>query len=340
MKTLNSITATVVVIAVAIMALLTSFTAQANVYEDRVKEALDNIAQKANSSSVGYTYSANTDPETSNKDGELRITKFKLGRHDVYLIDQAVTVYQKINDDSKGGTVPYLYTLWCNTANEDRTYSGINLYYSHENSILVGANTDNCYTVGFFLSENTDYRNTYTLEWSNTSGDSVKGRIITTFGPVASKMHTMGFKLSNWPLDDYDFNTEDFNAQIEKLQAGMGQFNEGVERLKTTGTVIISSTTNTETASSWMKKMLFYLDKIQLDGNDSRYIYLSKLYDLCKDTDCLDQTDLKVAMQQLASVYKRLKGKNKLKENELLFLESMVDLLENKTKSIHSWHPD
>lgn len=91
-------------------------------------------------------------------------------------------------------------------------------------------------------------------------------------------------------------------------------------------------------ANDWMKKLLFYVEKIQQSGD--RYLYLSKLYELCKDTDGLDQTDLKIGMQQLASVYKQLKEKKKLKENELLFLESMVDLLENKTKSIHSWNPD
>ena len=81
-------------------------------------------------------------------------------------------------------------------------------------------------------------------------------------------------------------------------------------------------------SNSWMKKLLFYIEKIQQPGD--RYLYLSKLYDLCKDTDGLDQTDLKIGMQQLASVYKQLKSKNKLKENELIFLESMVDLLEAK----------
>jgi hypothetical protein len=87
-----------------------------------------------------------------------------------------------------------------------------------------------------------------------------------------------------------------------------------------------------------MKKLLFYVEKVQQPGD--RYLYLSKIYELCKDTEGLDQMDLKIAMQQLASVYKQLKEKKKLKENELLFLESMVDLLENKTKSIHSWNPD
>ena len=151
---------------IALLAILMPVMASANTYENRVKEALERISLKANSnSSIGLTYSAHDDPETGQSDGELRIIKFKLGPREAHLIEQAKAVYQLINNDSKSGKVPYLYTLWLNTANQDRTYSGINLYYSHENSILVGADADNCYTVGFFLSENTNYRNTYTLEW-------------------------------------------------------------------------------------------------------------------------------------------------------------------------------
>ena len=326
MKTLSHI--------IALVTLLMPVMASANNYESRIKEALEKIAKNANnSSSIGITYNAQNDPETGQNDGELRIAKFNLGPREAHLIDQAKAIYQLINNESKRGKVPYLYTLWLNNDNQDRLYSGINLYYSHENSILVGADADNCYTVGFFLSENTNYRNTYTLEWSNTSGDSVKGRVITTFGPVASKVHTLRFNSDNWPFDDFDIDTVAFNAQMEKLQAGMERFNEGMERLKSaSGTVVITSSSDTGNAKNWMKKMLFYLDKIQSDSKDSRYIYLSKLYDLCKNTDGLDQTDLKIAMQQLASVYKQLKAKSKLKENELLFLENMVDLLESKTQ--------
>lgn len=328
MKTIRNI--------IALVAILMPIMACANNYESRIKEALEFITQKTNNcSSIGVTYNAHNDPETGQNDGELRIAKFKLGPREAHLIDQAKAIYQQINDDSQSGHVPYLYTLWLNTANQDRTYSGINLYYSHENSILVGADADNCYTVGFFLSENTDYRNTYTLEWSNTNGDSVKGRVITTFGPVASKVHGMSSSFSTtgtFTLDDYDFDTGALDAQMEKLRAGMARFNEGMERLKSSkGTITITSSTDTGTSSHWMKKMLFYIEKVQQDDGD-RYIYLSKLYELCKNTEGLDQTDLKIAMQQIASVYKQLKSKSKLKENELLFLESMVDLLESKIK--------
>ena len=316
---------------IVLFVLLMPVIASANDYENRVKEALENIAQNGSSRSLGVTYSAHADPETGQNDGELRIAKFKLGPREAYLLEKAKAVYQLISNDSQTGKVPNLYTMWMNTDNQDWTYPGINLYYSHENSILVGANADNCYTVGFFLSENTDYRNTYTLEWNDMGGDSVKGRVITTFGPVASKVHTLKTNSDNWPLDDFDIDTVAFNAQMQKLQAGMARFNEGMEKLKTaTGTFIVSSSSGADTASSWMKKMLFYLDKIQRDGKDSRYIYLSKLFELCKNTDCLDQTDLKIALQQVAACYKKLKSKNILQENELLFLQSMADVLESK----------
>ena len=327
MKTIRNI--------IALVAILMPIMACANNYESRIKEALELITQKANNcSSIGVTYNAHNDPETGQNDGELRIAKFKLGPREAHLIDQAKAIYQQINDDSQSGHVPYLYTLWLNTANQDRTYSGINLYYSHENSILVGADADNCYTVGFFLSENTDYRNTYTLEWSDTSGDSVKGRVITTFGPVASKVHGIAINSGNWSLDDYNFDTDTFDDKMEKLQAGMARFNEGMERLKSaSGSFVITSSTGTDTPSGWMKKMLFYLDKIQGDGKESRYIYLSKLYELCKNTDCLDRQDLKIALQQVSSIYKQLKSKNRLAENELMFLENMGDILEGKIQS-------
>ena len=81
-----------------------------------------------------------------------------------------------------------------------------------------------------------------------------------------------------------------------------------------------------------MQKLLFYVEKLQ-DNGSAHYIYLSKLYELCKNTEGLDQMDLKIGMQQLASVYKQFKEKKKLKESELLFLESMVDLLQSKIKN-------
>jgi hypothetical protein len=426
------------IIIATLIALLVPVVASANVYENRVKEALENITQKAKISNIGLTYSTNTDPETGQKDGELRVVMFKLGNRDFHLIDQAVSVYQQINADSREGEVPYLYTLWFNSDNKDRTYSGINLYYSHDNSILVGTEADNCYTVGFYLSENTDYRHTYTLEWNDSEGDSLKGRIITTFGPIKAKATGNGSKLIPFSFsldsDSYDkfveqmqaSTEEKYQAAIEKALAAKekalaakekalaaketaldeasvikgkvtddngepligalvlpvgreygtatdinGEFSlnlpDYVKQIKVSyvgyKTQVLSVepnmaitmipgksddnelsdlflrvpykdkslTPSKPDAKDWMKKLLFYVEKIQQPGD--RYLYLSKLYELCKDTEGLDQMDLKIAMQQLASVYKQLKDKKKLKENELLFLESMVDLLHSKIKN-------
>ena len=438
-------------IIVTLIALLLPAVASANVYENRVKEALENITQKANISNIGLTYSTNPDPETGGKDGELRIVKFKLGRPDIYLIHQAVAVYLEINEDSKEGDVPYLYTLWFNTSNEDRTYPGVRLYYSPENSILVGDDAENCYTVGFYLSENTNYRHTYTLEWSDTEGDSLKGRIITTFGPIKDKARSQNLRLNGYRLDtdnldmwigqlqaermgEYEKELEKAQAKLEKAQAKLEKdlskypnhssssssssssfSSDGSQVVKgivtdpngepLCGAVIQpvggSSGTSTDfngrfmliipnhvtqlkvsyvgyqtqvllvepnmaitmkddepskskgngdlsdlflrvpkndksltpsqpNSQDWMKKLLFYLDKIQCDGNDSRYIYLSKLYELCKSTECLDQQDLKIALQQVSTTYNKLKSKKVLTENELLFLQSMADVLQAK----------
>ena len=51
MKTQNSFIATIIVILVMIMALLTSFTASANVYEDRLQTAFDDIINAVSLSS-------------------------------------------------------------------------------------------------------------------------------------------------------------------------------------------------------------------------------------------------------------------------------------------------
>lgn len=94
---------------------------------------------------------------------------------------------------------------------------------------------------------------------------------------------------------------------------------------------------NKRPSKEWMQQLLFCLDRLQ-KNDDDRHIYLSKLYNLCKDTDGLDQTDLKTAAQQLSSVYEQLKSKSRfkvkaqLKENELIFLKNLVDLLESKIK--------
>ena len=224
-----------------------------------------------------------------------------------------------------------IYTLWC--TNHANTFQGYRLYYDPENTIIVGLACNYCYTVGLISPDNVKHRTTYTIEWDDAApGDSIKGRLITTYAPTKPKKVFTD-------VDDYDKYMSQFQAGMEKYQEGMEKYRVAMEKaqgalsgLSDGQTQVYSFSSSSKTdGESWMKKLLFYVNKVQENGN--RHLYLSKLYELCKDTEGLDQTDLKIGMQQLASVYKLLKEKKKLKENELLFLESMVDLLENKTKN-------
>ena len=348
MKTLNSFIATTTIIMVAIMALLTSFTASANVYEDRLKEAFNDIINVVPHEDLSQMHTTYTAPETGVKEGQLDVYKFTIDSGNVGLINNAKEAYEQLNGNSNAD----VYTLWWND-NDDGTFQGYRLYYSPEQTIVVGLACDHCYTVGFLTPDDKQHRKTYTLEWSkNDDSDSISGRLITTYAPIKAKA-TEGQRISSVVIssDDYDKFMEKFQAGMEKYQQGMEKYQAAMEKAKGALSDLSdgqshsfsfssssSSSSSHGNAKDWMKKLLFYVEKVQQPGD--RYLYLSKLYELCKDTEGLDQMDLKIGMQQLASVYKQLKEKKKLKENELLFLESMVDLLENKTKSIHSWNPD
>ncbi len=344
MKTLNSIIATTTIIMVAIMALLTSFTASANVYEDRLKEAFNDIINAVPHEGLSQMHTTYTDPETGVKEGQLDVYKFTIDSGNVGLINNAKDAYEQLNGNSNAD----VYTLWWND-NDDGTFQGYRLYYSPEQTIVAGLACDHCYTVGFLTPDDKQHRKTYTLEWSkNDDSDSISGRLITTYAPIKAKA-TEGRRISSVVIssDDYDKYMDQFQAGMEKYQQGMEKYQAAMEKAQgalsdlsdgQSHSFSFSSSSSHDNAKDWMKKLLFYVEKVQQPGD--RYLYLSKLYELCKDTEGLDQTDLKIGMQQLASVYKQLKEKKKLKENELLFLESMVDLLENKTKSIHSWNPD
>ena len=340
MKTQNSIIATITIIMVMIMTLLTSFTVSANVYEDRLQTAFDNIINTVPLDSREHMVSIYSDPETGTKEGHLDVYKFTIDHEGMSLINDAKKIYEQIN----GNNIAEIYTLWWND-NDDGSFQGYRLYYSPENAIVVGLACDHCYTVGFVAPDDKQHRKTYTLEWSNNDdSDSISGRIITTYAPIKAKA-TDGNRLSSMVIssDDYDKYLEKFQAGMEKYQEGMEKYQADMEKAQGALSYLSdgqshsfsfssssSSSSSSNNNSKWMKELLFYVGKIQQSGN--RYLYLSKLYDLCKDTDCLDQTDLKIAMRQLAAVYQQLKEKKNLKENELLFLESMVDLLDSKIK--------
>jgi hypothetical protein len=444
MKTQNSFIATIIVILVMIMALLTSFTVNANVYEDRLQTAFDDIINAVSVASREHMVSIYSDPETGMKEGQLDVFKFTIDRNGIDLINAAKAVYEQMN----GADIKEIYTLWWN--DNDRDFQGYRLYYNPDDAIVVGLGCDHCYTVGFVAPDDKQHRKTYTLEWSTPDdNDSISGRIITTYAPIKVKstsnaliiapdyfdklieMRTEGWenyqkelekaqaklekaqgklekaqeqlsKHQNKPSSFYrslggqvvkgkvtDPNGEPLiGALVEPVEQGLGygtatDFNgkftltvpDNVKTLRVSyvgyetqnlpiepdmaitmkedekqrnelsdlflrakpRTNPLSESDNND-SNSWMKKLLFYVEKVQQPGD--RYLYLSKLYELCKDTEGLDQMDLKIAAKQLESVYKQLKDKKKLKENELIFLESMVDLLHSKIKDIHYWNPD
>ena len=327
MKTTNHI------IIATLIALFMPTVASANVYEDRLKEAFDNITNAVLLEDLSQMHTTYTDPETGVKEGQLDVIKFTIGSENMDLINNAKRVYEQLGDDIENN-LPLrgeIYTLWW--GHHDDTSQGYRLYYDPENTIIVGLACDYCYTVGLISPDNVKHRTTYTIEWDDAApGDSIKGRLITTYAPTKPKKVFTD-------VDDYDKYMSQFQAGMEKYQEGMEKYRVAMEKaqgalsgLSDGQTQVYSFSSSSKTdGESWMKKLLFYVNKVQENGN--RHLYLSKLYELCKDTEGLDQTDLKIGMQQLASVYKLLKEKKKLKENELLFLESMVDLLENKTKN-------
>ena len=335
MKTTSYIIATLI-------AILVPATASANVYEDRLKEAFDDIVSAVSfpfsDKDASQMHTIYSDPETGAKEGQLDVYKFTIDNESIDLINNAKRVYEQMNGNSNAD----VYTLWWSD-NDDGSFQGYRLYYSPEQTIVVGLACDHCYTVGFVAPDDKQHRKTYTLEWSkNDDSDSISGRLITTYAPVKAKA-TDGHRMISSVVissDDYDKYMEQFQAGMEKYQQGMEKYKSAMEKAQgalsglsdgQSHSFSFSSSSSHGNAKDWMKKLLFYINKVQENGD--RYLYLSKLYELCKDTDGLDQTDLKIGMRQLASVYKQFKEKKKLKESELLFLESMVDLLQSKIKN-------
>ncbi len=331
------------IIIATLIALLVPATASANVYEDRLKEAFDDIINAVPIDDLSQMHTSYTDPETGVKEGQLDVIKFTLGSENVGLINNAKRVYEQVNGNSSAD----IYTLWWND-NDDGTFQGYRLYYSPEQTIVVGLACDHCYTVGFLTPDDKQHRTTYTIEWSEDVDGGISGRIVTTYAPIKPKA-TDGMRISSVVMspDDYDKYMAQFQAGMEKYQEGMEKYQAAMEKAQGSlekaqgalsglsdgqGHTYSFSTSSKTNAKSWMQKLLFYVEKLQ-DNSSAHYLYLSKLYELCKDTEGLDQTDLKIGMQQLAAIYKKLKGTNELKENELQFLESMVDLLQSKIKN-------
>ena len=220
MKTQNSIIATITVIMVMIMVLLTSFTVNANVYEDRLQIAFDDIMNAVSLTSREQMVNIYSDPETGVKEGQLDVFKFTIDRSGIDLINDAKRVYEQMNGNSDAD----VFVLWWNE--NDRDFQGYRLYYSPEQTIVVGLACDHCYTVGFVAPDDKQHRKTYTLEWNNLGdNDSISGRLITTYAPIKAKA-TEGHRISSLVIssDDYDKYMEQFQAGMEKYQQGMEKY--------------------------------------------------------------------------------------------------------------------
>ena len=213
MKTTNYIIATLI-------AMLVPATASANVYEDRLKEAFDNIISAVPHEHISQYHNIYSDPETGVKEGQLDVYKFTIDNESIDLINNAKRVYEQMNGNSDAD----VYTLWWSD-NDDGSFQGCRLYYSPDQTIVVGLACDHCYTVGFVAPDDKQHRTTYTLEWSSVEGsDSITGRLITTYAPIKAKA-TDGHRISSIVI-----SSDDYDKYMEQFQAGMEEYQQGMEK--------------------------------------------------------------------------------------------------------------
>ena len=147
------------------------------------------IVKKQNTLKVHNTFS---NPENGEKEGELTIYKFVLPKSDVSYTDSVRVLYEAISQAMDDGKIPRsgIYTLWSITGNKDRSYTGYRLYHNKSEFTLVGTESDNCYTVGLINEDDTQFRTTYTIEWSEMSDGGVTGRLITTYAPIKPQIES------------------------------------------------------------------------------------------------------------------------------------------------------
>ena len=147
------------------------------------------IVKKQNTLKVHNTFS---NPENGEKEGELTIYKFVLPKSDVSYTDSVRVLYEAISQAMDDGKIHRrgIYTLWSITGNKDRSYTGYRLYHNKSEFTLVGTESDNCYTVGLINEDDTQFRTTYTIEWSEMSDGGVTGRMITTYAPIKPQIES------------------------------------------------------------------------------------------------------------------------------------------------------
>lgn len=139
------------------------------------------IVKQENTLTIHNTYYTSLNGEM---EGELTIYKFKLPKSKAEYIDSVKVLYDAIDQLLDDKIVRRsIYTLWSLSGNKERTFTGYRLYYNKSESMIVGTEAENCYTVGIINEADTLFRTTYTIEWSEMTDRGIAGRLITTYAP-------------------------------------------------------------------------------------------------------------------------------------------------------------
>ena len=188
------------------------------------------IVQKQNTLKVHNTFS---NPENGEKEGELTIYKFVLPESDVSYTDSVRVQYEAISQAMDDGKIPRsgIYTLWSITGNKDRSYTGYRLYHNKSEFTLVGTESDNCYTVGLINEDDTQFRTTYTIEWSETSDGGVTGRLITTYAPIKPQIESPTVTPPSEPKNDNKMWMRKLFFYLDKLKDGESLYLSGLYSL-------------------------------------------------------------------------------------------------------------
>ena len=188
------------------------------------------IVKKQNTLKVHNTF---TNPENGEKEGELTIYKFVLPKSDVSYTDSVRVLYEAISQAMDDGKIPRsgIYTLWSITGNKDRSYTGYRLYHNKSEFTLVGTESDNCYTVGLINEDDTQFRTTYTIEWSEMSDGGVTGRLITTYAPIKPQIESPTVTPPSEPKNDNKMWMRKLFFYLDKLKDGESLYLSGLYSL-------------------------------------------------------------------------------------------------------------
>ena len=142
-------------------------------------------------------------------------------------------LYEAISQAMDDGKIPRsgIYTLWSITGNKDRSYTGYRLYHNKSEFTLVGTESDNCYTVGLINEDDTQFRTTYTIEWSEVPDSGVTGRLITTYAPIKPQIESPTVTPPSEPKNDNKMWMRKLFFYLDKLKDGESLYLSGLYSL-------------------------------------------------------------------------------------------------------------